>query len=81
MIELGATPITVGRAPENTVVLDDDYVSGRHAEIVLSDPPRITDLGSTNGTFMDGERVTSAELYDGARIGIGALAMVFRFGG
>jgi len=71
----------LGRGNEADLRLDDPGVSRRHAEIVLSDPPRITDLGSTNGTFMDGERVTSAELYDGARIGIGALAMVFRFGG
>ena len=32
-IELGASPITIGRLPENTVVLEDDYVSGRHARL------------------------------------------------
>lgn len=71
----------LGRGAEADLRLDDPGVSRRHAEIVLSDPPRITDLGSTNGTFVDGEQVTSAELYDGARIGIGALALVFRYGG
>ena len=87
-LELGGSTLALtrqhtvlGRGNEADLRLDDPGVSRRHAEIVLSDPPRITDLGSTNGTFMDGERVTSAELYDGARIGIGALAMVFRFGG
>lgn len=71
----------LGRGAEADLRLDDPGVSRRHAEIVLSDPPRITDLGSTNGTFVDGEQVATAELYNGARIGIGALALVFRYGG
>ena len=69
------------RGAESDLRLDDPGISRRHAEIVLSDPPRISDLSSTNGTFVDGERVTSAELYDGARIGIGSLTVVFRYGG
>jgi len=71
----------IGRGPECDVRLDDPGISRRHAEIVLSDPPRITDLSSTNGTFVDSERVTSAELYDGARIGVGSVTVVFRYGG
>jgi len=71
----------LGRGAESDLRLDDPGISRRHAEIVLSDPPRISDLASTNGTFVNGERVTSAELYDGARIGIGSLTVVFRYGG
>ena len=71
----------LGRGAESDLRLDDPGISRRHAEIVLSDPPRISDLQSTNGTFVDGERVTSAELYNGARIGIGTLTLVFRYGG
>jgi hypothetical protein len=71
----------LGRGAEADLRLDDPSISRRHAEIVLSDPPRLTDLGSTNGTFLDGERVQSAELYDGARVGLGALTLVFRYGG
>jgi Protein of unknown function (DUF3662)/FHA domain len=71
----------LGRGAECDLRLDDPGISRRHAEIVLSDPPRITDLSSTNGTFVGGERVTSAELYDGAQIGIGSLTAVFRYGG
>ena len=63
----------LGRGAEADLRLDDPGISRRHAEIVLSDPPRLNDLGSTNGTFLDGERVQSAELYDGARVGVGAL--------
>ena len=70
----------VGRGAGSDLRLDDAGVSRRHAEIVLSDPPRIQDLGSTNGTFVDGERVSSAELYDGARITMGGLDLVFRYG-
>ena len=71
----------LGRGAESDLRLDDPGISRRHAEIVLSDPPRSSDLQSTNGTFVDGERVTSAELYNGARIGIGTLTLVFRYGG
>jgi hypothetical protein len=71
----------LGRGADADLRLDDPGVSRRHAEIVLSDPPRLNDLGSTNGTLLDGERVASAELYDGARIGLGTLVLVFRYGG
>lgn len=87
-LEVGASTLALtrrhtvlGRGAESDLRLDDPGISRRHAEIVLSDPPRISDLSSTNGTFVDGERVTSAELYDGARIGIGSLTVVFRYGG
>jgi hypothetical protein len=87
-LEVGASTLALtrrhtvlGRGAECDLRLDDPGISRRHAEIVLSDPPRISDLQSTNGTFIDGERVTSAELYNGARIGIGSLTAVFRYGG
>jgi Protein of unknown function (DUF3662)/FHA domain len=87
-LEVGASTLALtrrhtvlGRGAECDLRLDDPGISRRHAEIVLSDPPRISDLQSTNGTFVDGERVTSAELYNGARIGIGSLTAVFRYGG
>ena len=70
----------VGRGAGADLRLDDAGISRRHAEIVLSDPPRIEDLGSTNGTYVNGERVSSAELYDGARITLGGLDLVFRYG-
>ncbi len=61
------TPVTsIGRAPENDIVIsgpDAMVVSGRHAELRLEDGRwRIRDLESTNGTFVNGERVTEAAI-------------------
>ncbi len=53
---------TLGRKPDNDVVLDDPYVSGRHVTIeVLEGEVFLTDVGSTNGTFLDGERLAAGE--------------------
>ncbi len=59
-IPLGTAPVTIGRAPASTVVIDDDYASANHARIVLGDGEWIVeDLGSTNGTFVGDKRVTT----------------------
>ncbi|MGC9973913.1 MAG: FHA domain-containing protein [Gaiellaceae bacterium] len=60
-LELTHEPLTIGRGPLNDLQLDqDDFASGRHA---LVDPRRdgvwVEDLGSTNGTFVNGVRLTS----------------------
>ncbi len=57
----------IGRDPENEIVVqgpDAAVVSSRHAEIFKDDAGfRIRDLGSTNGTYVDGERIAEAELH------------------
>ncbi len=55
---------TVGRGPGSALRLDDDeYVSSRHAQITPADGGAwVEDLGSTNGTFVNGAPVTSARL-------------------
>lgn len=59
IIPLGTTPITIGRAPDSTIVLDDDFVSTNHAQIVPSGKNWVVeDLGSTNGTWIDRDRVS-----------------------
>ena len=60
-ITLGSQPITIGRSSENGLVLRDDYTSTYHARLF---PARggwmIEDLGSTNGTFVAGRRVSGS---------------------
>jgi hypothetical protein len=60
-IELGASPITIGRSAENTLVLEDDYVSSRHARLYPHEGNWVVeDLGSTNGTYLDRQRLATA---------------------
>lgn len=60
VIPLGTHQITLGRAPDSTLVIDDDYASSRHARLYPSDGAWIIeDLGSTNGTWIDRTRITS----------------------
>jgi pSer/pThr/pTyr-binding forkhead associated (FHA) protein len=57
-LTLTDAPITLGRADESTLVLTDDYASTRHARLVPGESAwMVEDLGSTNGTFLDGRKV------------------------
>jgi pSer/pThr/pTyr-binding forkhead associated (FHA) protein len=62
--DAGPVPVTVGRSSENTIALDgDEFTSGRHARIESQrDGVWLLDLGSTNGTFVNGERVDGRRL-------------------
>jgi len=58
-LPLGRDPITIGRSSESGLVIRDDYTSTHHARLLLwNDEWMIQDLDSTNGTFLDGRRVT-----------------------
>ena len=60
-VRLGDQPVTLGRSQDSTIVLDDDYVSSRHARFVPRDGQwLVEDMGSTNGTYLDRTKVTSA---------------------
>ncbi|HEY8823094.1 MAG TPA: DUF3662 and FHA domain-containing protein [Dermatophilaceae bacterium] len=79
---LGAITV-LGRDNTADVVLDDPGISRRHTEIrVTSDGPHlvasIRDLGSTNGTFVNGERITSQHLNDGDRVSVGRTTLTYR---
>jgi hypothetical protein len=69
--------LTVGRATECDISLNDGKVSRRHAELDATGPvPRITDLGSRNGLLVNNRKVTSAELQVGDVIVIGDARIV-----
>src|SRR5215831_14907693 len=70
---LGLQPeIVVGRSSDLDMVLVEDMVSRRHARIACTDTQIIIeDLGSTNGTFVNGEKISRATLKEGDRVLIG----------
>ncbi len=58
-VRLGDQPVTLGRSQDSTIVLDDDYVSSRHARFFPRDGQwLVEDVGSTNGTYLDRNKVT-----------------------
>jgi hypothetical protein len=77
--ELTGEVAVIGRGAEADVVVDDAGVSRRHAELHLKDgKARVVDLGSTNGTYVNGERISVAELADGSTITVGRSHVVYR---
>lgn len=79
---LGEGDTVIGRDPRSQVWLDHDGVSRRHAQIRIgagTERPVLTDLGSTNGTFVRGERVDGpTPLADGDVIKVGSVTVKFR---
>ena len=71
--ELPARTIRIGRAPDNDLVVDDLIVSRRHAELRTTPDGgyEIVDLGSHNGTFLNGQPVYRAPVREGDIVGIG----------
>ena len=63
--------IVVGRSSDVDMVLIEDMVSRRHARLECTEEILIEDLGSTNGTFVNGERIKRAKLQEGDRVLIG----------
>jgi DNA-binding SARP family transcriptional activator len=79
-LALGTSPIIIGRSSGCDLVLPDEEISRQHARIELADGVyRITDLGSMNGTLVNGQIVEGESvLLDGDRIGIGNV--ILRYG-
>jgi len=70
--------LKLGRDPRNDVVLSDPNVSRFHAEVVRSDAGiELVDLGSRNGTRLDGELVQTGRIDAGSEIGIGPFRLLF----
>lgn len=70
-------PVVIGRSPGADIVIGDDFVSGKHARLSPSgDGAVLEDLGSTNGTLLNGQRVTAAQsLRPGDAIDIGTVKL------
>ncbi len=93
VLEINGTPhpveppgVVIGRGAEADLRISDPGISRRHAEIRVKGKGKgreasVVDLGSTNGTMVDGSRVREATLRDGQRIRVGNTDVVVRLGG
>jgi predicted component of type VI protein secretion system len=77
--ELTPSKITIGRVEENLIQIDDPSVSTRHAELLQSGTGYLVkDLGSTNGSAINGEPLTEAKrLKDGDRVSFGKIEAIY----
>jgi pSer/pThr/pTyr-binding forkhead associated (FHA) protein len=76
--EVASRRVLLGRSRECDIRISDGNVSRRHAELVQEGATYwLVDLGSTNGTELNGERVDRAKLSDGDRILLGDTNVVF----
>ena len=80
--DLGGALISIGRASDNDVILDDPEVSRHHCQLKLQHGAYgLTDLGSRNGSWINGHPVSEAALGPGDSIRIGGTEIVFQVGG
>ncbi len=70
--------LTIGRKPDNDIVIDNPAVSGHHARFFkIGSSYFIEDLNSTNGTFIKGKKILKAEIHNGDEIHIAKHSLVF----
>ncbi|HZV63821.1 MAG TPA: FHA domain-containing protein [Telluria sp.] len=80
-VELDKERTTIGRHPQNDVVIEHLAVSGRHAAITLvMDDAILEDLGSTNGTYVNGQRIARHQLSDRDRVNVGTFKIDYIVG-
>jgi diguanylate cyclase (GGDEF)-like protein len=74
ILPLRGSDVVIGRSPETSLQIDEPTLSRRHARVFRRDSAAwIEDLKSTNGTFVDGQRLSDPVLlHDGARIALGS---------
>ena len=77
-LAIGEDPVNIGRSPESEIKLTDSTVSRRHAEIVRDgDVWVLRDVGSSNGTKVNGAAIAEHVLADGDEIKVGAVTLRF----
>lgn len=70
---------TIGRTPDNQIVIPSREVSRKHAEVLLGQAGyTLRDLGSPNGTFVNGKKITEHPLQDGDRITLAGAVFIFK---
>jgi transcriptional regulator with PAS, ATPase and Fis domain len=70
--------VTIGKDPQNDIVITDDYISSYHCKIVQKDGVfTLIDLGSTNGTLLNGQKVMQAQLQADNVIDLGKASLTF----
>jgi pSer/pThr/pTyr-binding forkhead associated (FHA) protein len=79
-LKLDRREITIGRSESSDLVIDDEFASTNHAKLVKSNEEwTLQDLGSTNGTFLDGVKVTTPVTFKvGSEVRIGKTAFELR---
>ncbi|MBP1467135.1 DUF3662 and FHA domain-containing protein [Candidatus Chloroploca sp. M-50] len=78
-IEIQSTGVSLGRGLDNDIILEDARVSRHHVQLRYRQRRFwLLDLESTNGTFVNGERIAEKELRDGDVISLGGLELTFR---
>jgi pSer/pThr/pTyr-binding forkhead associated (FHA) protein len=79
-IELGGKPVVIGRMAPADLVIDDSRISRNHCRVnLVMDEVYVTDLGSSNGTLVDGKRIEHAHLPPGARLQVGGHLLEHEF--
>jgi pSer/pThr/pTyr-binding forkhead associated (FHA) protein len=80
--DLGGPLISIGRASDNDVIVDDGLVSRHHCQLKLQHGAySFADLGSRNGSFVNGQPVSEIALGPGDRIRIGSTEIEFQVRG
>ncbi|OGS20678.1 MAG: hypothetical protein A2252_04710 [Elusimicrobia bacterium RIFOXYA2_FULL_39_19] len=70
--------LTIGRKPENDIVIDNPAISGQHARVTrFGDVYFIEDLNSTNGTFIKGKKILKAEIHHNDQVDIAKHSLQF----
>ena len=75
--ELSKERTSIGRSPDNDIHLDDPTVSGKHAVIIHGDETFLEDLKSTNGTKLNGNKVSRMQLFNRDLVSIGRHELEF----